>query len=385
MDPTRPVTPTSAITTFIFKVASRCNLACTYCYMYNGADQSWRSLPVFMDLDVAEAALRDIADYATARGLTSVSVVLHGGEPLLLSADKLQAFLDLSETVLGKAGIALNLSVQTNATVANRRTLELLLSRGVAIGVSLDLSDEAHDRTRVDKMGRGTSARVHEGIQAIRRISGGREPQSALFVIDPEVSPIAAYERLESLGFPFVDVLLPDENWETATPDELAARFGSWLTEFFRLYCHVPRTFRVRWFSTALKLAAGGVWGSDMLGLNSSGTLIVETDGTYHFHDVLRTAGEEINNTYQRAGAGSSGICAIESASTMVTMMDKQASLSPTCLSCGVVGICGGGHIAHRYSNDRQFQNPSIYCEAVLPLYEAILERVNVANVAAAS
>jgi uncharacterized protein len=30
---------------FVLKVHSRCNLACTYCYVYQGADESWRRRP----------------------------------------------------------------------------------------------------------------------------------------------------------------------------------------------------------------------------------------------------------------------------------------------------------------------------------------------------
>jgi hypothetical protein len=30
---------------FILKVHSRCNLSCTYCYVYEMADQCWRGLP----------------------------------------------------------------------------------------------------------------------------------------------------------------------------------------------------------------------------------------------------------------------------------------------------------------------------------------------------
>ena len=30
---------------FLLKVHSRCNLACDYCYVYQHADQSWRTRP----------------------------------------------------------------------------------------------------------------------------------------------------------------------------------------------------------------------------------------------------------------------------------------------------------------------------------------------------
>ena len=39
------ISATPTIQCFLLKVASRCNLSCDYCYMYEHADQSWRNQP----------------------------------------------------------------------------------------------------------------------------------------------------------------------------------------------------------------------------------------------------------------------------------------------------------------------------------------------------
>ena len=41
------------INEFIIKIASRCNLNCTYCYEYNQGDDSWKRASKFMSLDTA--------------------------------------------------------------------------------------------------------------------------------------------------------------------------------------------------------------------------------------------------------------------------------------------------------------------------------------------
>ena len=33
---------------FVLKVVSRCNLNCSYCYVYNKGDSTWRTRPVLM-------------------------------------------------------------------------------------------------------------------------------------------------------------------------------------------------------------------------------------------------------------------------------------------------------------------------------------------------
>ncbi len=43
-------------------------------------------------------------------------------------------------------------------------------------------------------------------------------------------------------------------------------------------------------------------------------------------------------------------------------------ALSPTCSSCPVKTVCGGGHYAHRYRDGNGFLNPSVYCSDLLRL-----------------
>ena len=57
---------------FIVKVHSRCNLACTYCYVYEMADQAWRNLPQRMPAAVAGQLVERIAEHARRHDLPSV-------------------------------------------------------------------------------------------------------------------------------------------------------------------------------------------------------------------------------------------------------------------------------------------------------------------------
>src|SRR5207248_1564342 len=68
---------------FVLKVASRCNLNCAYCYVYNKGDETWRDRPVVMSDDVVEAAIDRIDAWCRGSGQTRVNVTFHGGEPLL--------------------------------------------------------------------------------------------------------------------------------------------------------------------------------------------------------------------------------------------------------------------------------------------------------------
>ena len=68
---------------FILKIHSRCNLSCSYCYVYEMADQAWRELPRLMSPAITEMVAKRIDEHAQGHHLSSVDVILHGGEPLL--------------------------------------------------------------------------------------------------------------------------------------------------------------------------------------------------------------------------------------------------------------------------------------------------------------
>ena len=71
------------IDTVLLKVASRCNLDCSYCYVYNMGDESWRAMPKRMTPDTQERVAAQLGRLFVAQR-HPFAVVLHGGEPLLL-------------------------------------------------------------------------------------------------------------------------------------------------------------------------------------------------------------------------------------------------------------------------------------------------------------
>src|SRR4029077_10329122 len=86
----RPPVPLSQ---FVLKVHSRCDLACDHCYVYEAADQSWRRRPTVISDAVAIQAATRIAEHARAHSLSTLQVVLHGGEPLLAGRDRLERII----------------------------------------------------------------------------------------------------------------------------------------------------------------------------------------------------------------------------------------------------------------------------------------------------
>ncbi len=344
---------------FIVKVHSRCNLACTYCYLYEGPDSGWRPPPPAPPAAVLDATAVRIAEHATRHALRDLALVLHGGEPLLAGAGTLAAFVArVRERV--PAGSQVHATVQTNATLLTPERLAVLADGGIRVGISLDGGTAAHNRRRVDHAGRPSWPAAARGA----RLVADRFPASyagVLAVVDPALDPVETYESLLALRPPVLDLLLPHGNWSVRPPGLSGVRYGDWLCAVFdRWWAAGQRETRVRLFEECLALLLGLPAATEALGLAPFGAVVVETDGSIEQVDSLksaypgaaRTGLDVFGNTFDEA-LRHPGVAARQAGAE---------SLAEQCRACPLLRVCGGGHYAHRYRAGHGFQNPSVYC-----------------------
>lgn len=358
---------------FVLKVHSRCDLACDYCYVYESADQSWRTRPRHMSRETLRRTADRIAEHARAYGLAEVHVVLHGGEPLLAGPDLIREAVTVIRRAMGEQATA-TFSVQTNGTLLDRGFLELFEELGVGIGVSLDGDEVAQDRHRRRPNGEGSHAVV---TAALRRLGTARfRPyfRGLLCTIDLRNDPVATYEALLKFEPPAIDLLLPHGNWETPPPQPETPSptpYADWLIAVFDHWYHAPRRqTRIRLFEEILHLILGGGSATEEIGLSPVAVVVVETDGTIEQSDVLKSA-------YQ--GAPDTGLHVARDDFASVLRLPSiaarqigTAALSPTCLACTEHLVCGGGLYAHRYRPGNGFLNPSVYCADLFRLISHI-------------
>src|SRR5688500_2285726 len=90
----------SAPLQFVLKVTARCNLDCSYCYVFNKADQSWRSRSRVMPDEVFDAALARIRRHCDRSAQPVIRLMFHGGEPLLAGVPRFGRWLERIHTAL---------------------------------------------------------------------------------------------------------------------------------------------------------------------------------------------------------------------------------------------------------------------------------------------
>ncbi len=352
----------TALREFVLKVHQRCNLACDYCYVYTKSDQSWRHKPTTMSKEVWSVAIGRMAEHAHRHALAEVTVVLHGGEPLLAGVARLAAIAQRVRTAM-PSRTTCRIGIQTNGVLLNEATLGALVAHGIRVGVSMDGPATHHDVHRRHADGTGSYSAVHRALTLLGSSRHREAFSGILCAVDLAVDPVACYESLLGFAPPAMDFLLPHANW-SAPPAQGAAggpTYGSWLTAAFdRWYGAPAQETRVRLFEDLLHVLLGGTGHSDQIGLSPSAVVVVDTDGAIEQADSLKSA---------YPGAPSTGLSVLTDGFDralehpgMVARQIGAAALGPTCTACDLRQICGGGHYAHRYRAGTGFRNPSVYC-----------------------
>ena len=353
---------------FIVKIHSRCDLACDYCYMYEMADQSWRDRPRRMSDQIALLTAMRIGEHARAHRLPRITLVLHGGEPLLAGRDLISHLVTSVRREAG-AGITVDVTIQTNGVGLDEPYLRLLDELGVEVGVSLDGVADDHDRHRRFASGRGSHTAVAAGL---RRLTDPRYRHlfsGLLCTIDLRNDPLATYKALTDFDPPKTDFLLPHGTWDTPPPGRVPGAhetpYADWLIAVFDYWYPAPGT-RIRLFDEIMHLILGGKSPAETVGLSPSTLVVLETDGAIEQADTLKA-------TYD--GAPVTGLHVsrdpLDKALLLPGIVARQLgarALSADCQACSIRQVCGGGLYAHRYRSGTGFANPSVYCPDLIRL-----------------
>ena len=348
--------------TVLLKVASRCNLDCSYCYVYHMGDDAWRDQPKQMSDAVLAKVAERLAVQRAAQG-RPFSVVLHGGEPLMLGAAKLDRLCGaLREAMPHPCGV----HIQTNGVLLSDEIIDVLVRHDVGISVSIDGPRDVHDRFRLDHRGKGSFDRVRVGIaRLVARDDARPLLAGVLAVIDPTSDPTEVYAALKETGSPSLDVLPRDGNWDRLPfgkrgPD--TTEYGQWLEGLLEAYLADPNPPSVRLLDDMLRLLLGGRSVKEGVGTTDYGILVIEPDGTIDKNDTLKVAAPGADRFALRWSVFEHGFDEILGSAEFMDYYRQQRPLSETCAGCPDLGVCGGGMVAHRWSAERGYDNPTIFC-----------------------
>jgi len=355
----------------VVKVSERCNINCSYCYMFNGGDLSYKSRPALMSTDTADAMIHRVAAHFKRHNLSRFTFVLHGGEPLLARPSFYRHLVERAKTVLAGA-VEVTFALQTNGTLLTDEWCRLFLELGIGIGISLDGPKEVNDLHRLDHKGRGSFDRVIAGWNVA--VSNGLKP-GLLTVIDVNTDPLAVFQLVKDLHPRTVDFLFPDATYDKLPPGYFPASrstaYADWLLKIFDAWVtDGDPALKIRVFEQIMRSILGRDDGFDAQGTGNNEVLVVESDGELQPVDVLRFCKDGMTSTPYNVMTHD-----LDDAfqNDLIGLYHKSHErLCSTCEACVLRDICGGGFLPHRYSATNGFDNPSIYCRDLAKLISGV-------------
>lgn len=371
----------------ILKVASRCNLACDYCYVYESVDQSHRKQPPFMSDETVLATAQAFSEHATTHDIEDLFFVIHGGEPLLIERSRPGFLRSLVETFRATIRPETNIhfSIQTNGTLLDIATLNELNDLEIKVGVSVDGDKLMHDRHRKYHNGRGSFRDVSRGIAYLNQEEYRKIRSGLLCTVNLDNNPIETIEALETFDPDHVDLLLPLATWDDlpygyeSVDDLKEAKYGKWLWPIYQRWRQNDRKPSIRFFQEIEDHLIKGEGSAEYLGLKPPGNIVVETNGELQQVDTLKVAFDGAPATGYNVHEHSLDLVLENDPITKHRRMGAKA-LSTTCQRCILLEPCGGGYIPFRSKANEdpelRFKNEAVYCEDYKYIFGCIAHRL---------
>ncbi|MDC8758313.1 radical SAM protein [Janthinobacterium fluminis] len=364
----------------ILKITERCNLACPYCYVFFSDDKTFEIHPATILDDTVDGLIVFLHEAIRNSGIRHVHIGLHGGEPLLLKKPAFRKMCTRLRTALDPV-CALQLSIQTNGVLIDPEWVDVFAAHGVNVGISFDGTEEIHNRTRVTKKGRGTYAESRRGWNMIVEAhqAGRIGRPGILCVVAPEQSGRAIYEHfVNELRARHMNFLWP--NIHHGAPEATEAFIdgcGDFMVDVCRAWFAAGKKgVEVRF----LKEIIGPLLDDEVCrelpsNRNNPFELItVSSNGEISPDDVIRTLAPRFRETGYRVGG--STLNELARSNTWMEVSRAQQILPEPCQSCLWRNICRSGSPQHRYSTERGFDNPSVYCKSLKRVFSYVADNL---------
>ncbi|MBR0848588.1 radical SAM protein [Bradyrhizobium diazoefficiens] len=349
------------ITQLLVKVATRCNIDCSYCYWFR--DASVYDKPKLMSADVLNQLLLRIEQHAAKWSLVDFPITLHGGEPLLWGVENFRRLAEACDGIASRTGCDIPIAVTTNGVLVDDEWLDCFEACNISVAISLDGPAHIHDLHRRTFQGTGTHAAAE---RAARMLVSRNIGVSALAVCNPAYPPEQYVEFFAACGISSYDIMIPDATVDEAPPS-IAAFYGGLFEQWLAANSKAANV-DIRIVSDMITALLGNNSPTEGVGHKPIELCTVMTDGTVEAHDVLRIAGDGFTRT--GFNIFDHAIDEVRNEPRWKAARDASINLCEKCRQCKFMNACGGGYLPHRFSRKNGYDNPSVYCDDLYAMFE---------------
>lgn len=358
----------------VVKLAERCNLNCSYCYVFNQGNESYRALPKVITPRVRER-LPGFIQALHESGIERINVIFHGGEPLLL---KRAEFDHLCHAIRAEnPSRSISFSLQTNGVLLNAAWAEVLGRHDVEVGVSLD-GDAELNSMRVYHNGSQSYGQAVAGWRLLSEanLARDRRTPTILCAITGERTARALAHFIE-LGVDRCDLIMPSQTAESTSSD-LVEQLETALPQLFDTWWENRHRISVRSFRYIVHVMTAGVSTPDLVrdASSSKATISVDTAGRIGPDSSLLPA--DVSFTHDIFDTDSAS--AYFTSETAEELRRAEIELPDSCRSCAWAVACraqgGVGNLVTRFRKDSRFSERTVFCSPLKKMYRTAAVRL---------
>jgi uncharacterized protein len=359
----------SAVNMVLLKLANTCNLDCSYCYWFK--DKSVYENNKLITQGVLDAFYDKLRKHIITHKPKTFLVTLHGGEPLLAGKKKVEEILETLYALQIETDTRIKILIQTNGLLIDDEWIDLLKAYNVSIGVSMDGPQAIQDLYRKDLRGRPTYERTVKVLDLLIR-------RNTDFGILAVYNPAYTAEYIcnffvETLDIKTFEILIPDANYESGEVPEIKQFYIDLIKLWYEKYQHMGVKIRIA--RNILKGMLGARVSMQTIGYSPVQITMIKPNGELEAFDILHSLGYGF--TKNKLNILENDLIDIQEDPIWSEVYKSSLTLNEKCEKCKHKMICGGGHIATRWSAKNRFDNPSVYCDQLYEIYETITQYVN--------
>ncbi|WP_415713343.1 radical SAM protein [Maridesulfovibrio sp.] len=343
----------------IVKNVSSCNMRCDYCHWFR--DSQISRFPSIMPVEVEDILFARVSDHVQKYSLDNMSIVLHGGEPLLAGKERILNFCQKAQKIEQEHGTKISINVTTNGTLLDHEWGRLADSHGLHFTISLDGPKEIHDKHR--KLGKRSSfEETIAGIKSLKESSSNSF--SILAVADPSTLPEAVVDCfVDELEITSFDILVPKWNHDDLKKgivnisDYFIRLFDLWYDNYSRDGIKIRICSDIARLSLNLPPVAQTLVGGPMYHVS------IAPNGEIEPIYNLRMNGAD--QVFTGLNIVSNSLESVISNKQWLKIFEMAQIIPEACTNCELVRVCKGGMFHTRYSSKDGYNRPSVYCSDI--------------------
>lgn len=343
--------------TIILKLVDYCNFDCNFCrYSHN----SQRNL---MSLDTYRTVVAKACEYNSSHGVDRLSIIYHGGEPLLWGMTLFEEAIRFQNELKEKyPKMIFRNSIQTNGSLITQKYIDFFKLHNFNIGISIDGPDEInfHKNNSGNKIVLENMKKIREAgcdfgiLSVITNDHAGWADRYYDFLIENDI---------HSVGFCYC---IYDEDKKITVKNDILTEF---LKCFFNKYFYGTYKLSVREFDSVMKLCLGVKANACTYSYRSGcgNYFSIKPNGDVLFCDPYTLNNDALGNIHFNT------FFDIKNRPELLHIMeDAKNSITNICHKCEICDICGGGCYRNLFG-----EKTNIFCDTFKTLYPYIKEVIN--------